>query len=416
MKVGIIGAGASGMMAAVTAADYGAEVTVFEKNDRVGKKLLVTGNGKCNLGNLTFDTGQYYCDDAEKLGSFFDKFSTWDTVSFFESGGMLVRNRNGYLYPCSEQASTVLDIFRKLLRERNVSLITQAAVEDPLYDGKRGQFLVKAHNESFWFDSLILSVGGPASQKKGGGHSGFAMAERFGHKIHALAPGLVQLRSKEAFLKGMAGVRARGDAALYIDEKEVSREAGEVQFTETGISGIPVFQFSRTAAYGLMEGKKVAVKINFFPDYEKKAFEYLFRQRFEAMRENTLEDFLLGIANKKVNFALIRKEGFRPGDRVAELGFSGIQRLMWDYQGLTIPVSGTNGMESAQVCAGGVDFSEVDMELQSRKQPGLYLTGELLDVDGKCGGYNLQWAWTSGYIAGRSAARKGSGGERDAED
>ena len=128
------------------------------------------------------------------------------------------------------------------------------------------------------------------------------------------------------------------------------------------------------------------------------------------MRENTLEDFLLGIANKKVNFALIRKEGFRPGDRVAELGFSGIQRLMWDYQGLTIPVSGTNGMESAQVCAGGVDFSEVDMELQSRKRPGLYLTGELLDVDGKCGGYNLQWAWTSGYIAGRSAARKGSGG------
>lgn len=416
MKVGIIGAGASGMMAAVTAADYGAEVTVFEKNDRVGKKLLVTGNGKCNLGNLTFDTGQYYCDDAEKLGSFFDEFSPWDTVSFFESGGMLVRNRNGYLYPCSEQASTVLDIFRKLLRERNVSLITQAAVEDPLYDEKSGRFLVEVKRERLWFDSLILSAGGPASQRKGEGKSGFAMAERFGHKIHALAPGLVQLRSKEAFLRGMAGVRAHGDAALYIDGKEVSREAGEVQFTETGISGIPVFQFSRTAAYGLMEGKKAAVKINFFPDYEKKAFEYLFRQRFEAMRENTLEDFLLGIANKKVNFALIRKEGFRPGDRVGALGFSGIRRLMWDYQGLTIPVSGTNGMESAQVCAGGVDFSEVDMELQSRKRPGLYLTGELLDVDGKCGGYNLQWAWTSGYIAGRSAARKGSGGERDAED
>ena len=280
MKVGIIGAGASGMMAAVTAADYGAEVTVFEKNDRVGKKSCwLPGNGKMQSGEILPLIPGSITAMMRKARQFFDKFSTWDTVSFFESGGMLVRNRNGYLYPCSGQASTVLDIFRKLLRERNVSLITQAAVEDPLYDGKRGQFLVKAHNESFWFDSLILSAGGPASQKKGGGHSGFAMAERFGHKIHALAPGLVQLRSKEAFLKGMAGVRAHGDAALYIDEKEVSREAGEVQFTETGISGIPVFQFSRTAAYGLMEGKKVAVKINFFPDYEKKAFEYLFRQR-----------------------------------------------------------------------------------------------------------------------------------------
>lgn len=410
MKIGIIGAGASGMTAAVAAADHGAEVTVFEKNDRIGKKILVTGNGKCNIGNLAFNMEQYYCDDKEKLKNIFSMFSPWDTVSFFESSGMMVRNKNGYLYPYSEQASTVLDIFRKLLRQRRVNLVTETEITDAFYDKKTEKFAVEGNGKRFWADRLILSAGGPASQKRNEGWSGFELARRFGHSLRRPVPGLVQLRTGEPYIKLMAGVRTAARAELFVDGIFCSAQQGEVQFTEYGISGIPVFQFSRIASYALEEKKAVFVKINLFPDYEPKSFEYTVRNRFESMREASVEEFLLGMANKKINAALIKKEGFKPSCRVDEIGFAGIKKLTDNFRELNLPISSSNGMENAQICAGGVDFSEVDMHLESAKQPGLYLTGELLDVDGKCGGYNLQWAWTSGYLAGRNAA-KGAGKE-----
>lgn len=404
MKVGIIGAGASGMMAAVTAAEYGAEVTIFEKNDRVGKKILATGNGKCNISNLEFDMDKYYCDDKEKLSRLFSVFSLWDTINFFESNGMLIRNRNGYLYPYSEQASTVLDIFRRMLKDRKIEVFTEAEISDVRFHKEKNKFSVETKGQMLEFDRLILSCGGPASQRKGEGMTGYHMARSFGHTLRRMAPGLVQLRSDDGFLKGMAGVRCQAEAELYADNEKLSGEKGEIQFTEYGISGIPVFQFSRTAAYALDAGKKVFVKLNLFPDFEEKAFLYTIRSRFDSMREASVEEFLLGTVNKKINQSMIKKEGIKPGDRIEKLGFQKIKELMQSYRNLVIHIEASNGMENAQVCAGGVNFDEVDTELASLKQPGLYLSGELLDVDGKCGGYNLQWAWTSGYIAGRNAA------------
>lgn len=392
------------MMAAVIAAKYGAEVTVFERNERIGKKILATGNGKCNIGNLAFQMEQYYCDDRKKLGKLFSLFSPYDTISFFESNGMMVRNKNGYLYPYSEQASTVLDIFRRLFKERRIKAVTETEIEKASYVRKKEQFCVQGNGTCFFVDRLILCAGGPASQKRGEGFGGFALAEQFGHRLHKPVPGLVQLRCREPFIKAMAGVRAGAEVSLCVDGAPVCTEEGEVQFTEYGVSGIPVFQFSRTASYALLEGRDVSVKINFFPDYEKAAFDYIVRNRFEIMRRASLEEFLLGMTNKKINLALIKKEGLKSADQVDRMGFQGIRRLMDSFRELTLSVCSTNGMENAQVCAGGIDFSQVDMQLESVKQPGLYLAGELLDVDGKCGGYNLQWAWTSGYIAGRNAA------------
>lgn len=404
MKVGIIGAGASGMMAAITAAECGAEVIIFEKNARVGKKILATGNGKCNLSNLEFDMDKYYCSDKEKLSRLFSIFSLWDTINFFESNGMLIRNKNGYLYPYSEQASTVLDIFRKILNDRKIEIYTETEISNVRFHKEKKKFRVETKGQKYEFDRLILSCGGPASQRKGEGMTGYYMAQSFGHTLHRAVPGLVQLRSSDGFIKGMAGVRCQAKAELYADNEKLSEEQGEVQFTEYGISGIPVFQFSRMAAYALDEGKKVYVKLNFFPDYEEKAFLYIVRSRFDTMQEASIEEFLLGTVNKKINLAMIKKEGMKPGDKIGKLGFQKIKELMQSYRNLVIHIEAANGMENAQVCAGGVDFEEVDMQLTSLKQPGLYLTGELLDVDGKCGGYNLQWAWTSGYIAGRNAA------------
>lgn len=404
MKVGVIGAGASGMMAAVTAAKYNSEVTLLEKNDRVGKKILVTGNGKCNLGNLDFSLEKYYCDDMEKLGKIFLRFSVRDTISFFEDNGLFLRNKNGYLYPYSEQASTVLDLFRKLLQKAGVKIETGCKIKSVSYDKKKKVFCIKEEKRCFQFDRLIIACGGPASQKAGEGTFGFLLAEQFKHSLKPPVPGLVQLCSTDSFIKGMAGVRTQAELILYADHISLSRQQGELQFTEYGISGIPVFQFSRQAAYALRAGKKVRVEINFFPDYEESSFWKMMSTRFEKMKTDTLEEFLLGMTNKKINISLIKFAGWKPDDIVGTLGYGKIKEFLNHYRRLSVHINSVKGMENAQICAGGVLLEEVDDNLQSLKQPGLYFAGELLDVDGICGGYNLQWAWTSGYVAGKSAA------------
>ena len=404
MKIGIIGAGASGMMAAVTAAKEQAEVTLLEKNDRVGKKILVTGNGKCNLGNLDFGTDKYYCDDIDRLEKIFSGFCVKDTVSFFEENGLLLRNKNGYLYPYSEQASTVLDLFRKMLQKSNVKIITECKITDVTFDRKKHIFSIRADKGCYEFDRLIIACGGPASQKKGEGTFGFLSAEKFGHSIKQPVPGLVQLCSTDGFIKGMAGVRTQAELNLFADHSFISKQQGELQITDYGISGIPVFQFSRQAAYALKAGKKVCVEINFFPDYEEERFWNVMLTRFERMKKETLEEFLLGMTNKKISTALIKHAGWKPDDRIEILGYQRIKEFLKKFRKLPVHIHAAKGMENAQICAGGVPLNEVDDNLQSIKVPGLYFSGELLDVDGICGGYNLQWAWTSGYVAGRSAA------------
>lgn len=404
MKVGIIGAGASGMMAAVTAADYEAEVTLFEKNERVGKKILSTGNGKCNISNLDFSIEKYYCCDKEKLHKVFSVHSLWDSISFFESNGLMLRSRDGYLYPYCEQASAVLDMFRRAIDRKKIRLVAGEEIKVLQYQKHNGKFLVQGASFQEEFDRIVIACGGPASQKKGEGMTGFCLAEQFGHRIHKIVPGLTGLRGKDSFVKAMAGVRCHGRVKLVADGAVLAQEEGELQFTDYGISGIPVFQFSRVAAYALEEGKQVQVLVDFFPDYEENAFWFTMQNRFESGREATLEEFLTGTVNKKVNMALLKKEGFKPGERVKEIGYGKLKKLLGSYKNLTLHISSVNSMENAQVCAGGVAFSEVSSELESEKQKGLYFAGEVLDIDGKCGGYNLQWAWTSGYIAGRNAA------------
>lgn len=404
MKVGIIGAGASGIMAAIEAAGHGAETVLFEKNDRIGKKILATGNGKCNLGNLDFDKNKYYCDDREKLEKIFSGFSVENTIEFFEENGMMLKSKDGYLYPYSEQASTVLDVLRRILKERKVTVITGAEITEVSFLNKKNSFMIKSRDGEYFFDRLILSCGGPAGCRAGEGFGGFQIAGEFGHSIKEPMPALVQLRSKDSFIKGMAGVRTKAELALMVEEKTIAGEKGELQFTDYGISGIPVFQFSREAGYALALGKKVSVTVNFFPDYEENEFYSMMHHRLESMQESSLEEFLLGMVHKKINTAMIKYMGWKPDRMIHEMGWMNIKRFMSCFRNLAVHIERTNGMENAQVCAGGVDFSEVDIHLESKKQKGLYITGELLDVDGKCGGYNLQWAWTSGYTAGRSAA------------
>lgn len=406
LTIAVIGAGASGMTAAIAAAKNGADVTLFEKNERVGKKILATGNGKCNLSNLEFSLAHYYCRDKEKLKEVFDLFSLWDAVAFFESMGLMVKAKNGgYLYPYSEQASSVLDVLRMELSRRGVKTMTATEIICADYSEEKHMFQLKESNGKIsYFDRLIVACGSPASLKKDEGKSGYEFAKGFGHKINPIVPGLVQLKSEDSFIKALAGVRCQASIKLMVDGQEKGQETGELQFTEYGISGIPVFQISRVAGYALLENKSVTVQVDFFPEHEKKMYGYMAKLRYEEQKYKTLEDYLIGTQNKKINMVMIKQAGFKPGMKTGELDFKEVWSIVKQYKAFPIHISGVNSMENAQVCAGGVDFDQVNAKLESSLVKGLYFVGEMLDVDGRCGGYNLQWAWSSGYVAGRDAA------------
>lgn len=417
-KVAVVGGGAAGMMAAITAARNGASVTLYERNDRVGKKILATGNGKCNFSNRDFSVDYYSGNgrrktDQEKLRRCFEMFSVEDAVVFFETAGMLIKEKRGYLYPWSEQAATVLDILRLEMEQDEVEIKDSAYIE-AIEQNKRGRFVLQPFAQSESYDAVILACGGCAAGKTGSDGNGYRLAERLGHKLIPMVPALVQLRCSDDFYKIVAGVRCEASLKLCTEKdngKEgkssqeiVQEEIGELQFTDYGISGIPVFQMSRQAAYLLREKKKVTVYIDLLPNMEAQAFEQLCLHRLHNIKGKTLEEWLLGMANKKINQLMIKLAGYKPTQPAENIGQKALKKLLYSYRDLAVHVTATNPFENAQVTAGGVSLTEITDKMESVKVPGVYFAGEILDVDGRCGGYNLQWAWTSGFIAGMHAA------------
>lgn len=404
-KVAVIGGGAAGMTAAIQAAGEGAAVTVYERNDRVGKKILSTGNGRCNFSNEAMGAEYYHGSGTALAGGVLSAFGVAQTKEFFTSLGMRIRERDGYLYPASDQASTVLDLLRYELDRRHVTVHTEAAVQTLSFDQGRKQFLVGRRGEKAYYDAAILCCGGKAAPNTGSDGGGFHLAKQFGHRIVRPVPALAALCCKETFYKQVAGVRCDAALTLQIAGKEVGRERGELQLTDYGLSGIPAFQLCRTAAYGLLDKKPVSVRVSFLPDFDGAACDAFFRERLLTHGGDDMETFLTGIVNKKISIMLMRLAGIRESQRAKEVSTEAFGRLKELYLGLETAVTGTNGFDRAQVCAGGVDCAEITENLKSKKQPGLYFAGEILDIDGACGGYNLQWAWSSGTVAGRAAAR-----------
>jgi len=411
-EIAIIGGGASGMMAAIAAATKGAHVTIYERNERVGKKILATGNGKCNFSNLFIDEKCYRGSNVTKVMDVLKRFSAEDCISFFTENGMLVKNRDGYLYPASEQSSTVLDILRMQLGFWKVSVITECEIYDLKREENKGHisYILKGAHEGkteyYKADAVIFSCGSLAgiSPKKQKGKNAYDLLKSMGLPMVTHVPALVQLRCKEEFMKSVAGVRLDGEVTLYIDGKEICSERGEVQLTDYGVSGIPVFQLSRYASYGLLEKKNVQVVLNVLPGFSDEEFEKFIMDRMILNSAQTAEEYFLGICNKKLLMLFMKLSGIKPTDKIADIP-EALKRKMFGYmRKMILNVTGTNSFEQAQICAGGLSMDAVDGNLQVIEYPGVYVTGELLDVDGRCGGYNLQWAFASGKIAGYSAA------------
>ncbi|MCM1056161.1 MAG: aminoacetone oxidase family FAD-binding enzyme [Firmicutes bacterium] len=404
--IGIVGGGAAGMTAAILAARNGAEVTVLEGNDRVGKKILSTGNGKCNLGNINVSPKMYSTDSPERLKGWLEQFGANDTIEFFRTLGLLTKVKNGGLYPVSEQASSVLDALRFALdRESGIRVRTGCRVEGIRRDEGKNCILLESSGETFPFDRVILACGGRAAPNTGSDGSGYRLAKMLGHSLVPVVPALVQLRCREDWLPSVAGVRADAEILLEDAGAGAVSERGELQLTDYGISGIPVFQMSGRINYILREKREVALKIDFFPEEEKEGFsEKLMGTRLPIEVCGTVEQYFTGMLHKKLMTLLIRLAGLRPSEPAAQADIKKIRRVYELCRELKVCVTGSNPFENAQVCAGGVPLNELTERLESRKAPGVFFAGEILDVDGRCGGYNLHWAWCSGSLAGAAAA------------
>ena len=406
VRVAVIGGGASGMTAALCAAKGGAAVCIYEKNDRVGKKLLATGNGKCNFTNLLLEENSYNGGGKEQIHKILESFSPRDCIAYFESMGMLTKEKNGYLYPASEQASTVLDLLRMQLGFYGVCVkadceIVRLCEENGEYrlfgyrDGKK---------ESFSAEKVIIAAGSIAGIKNNGRSDPYGLLRTLKLPLVPVAPALVQLCCGEAYLKAVAGVRLQACISLCIDGKPVCRETGEVQLTDYGVSGIPVFQLSRFAAYGLLEKRKVQVHINSLPGFTDEAYKSFRKNRRIQNGEQSAEEYFLGICHKKLIQLWLKLSGIRPGEKAKDIPKEKMEAMFGYFRDFPLTVEKTNSFSQAQVCAGGLAMEAVDENLQLHRYPGVYVTGELLDVDGRCGGYNLQWAFASGYTAGTHAA------------
>lgn len=385
--VAVIGGGAAGMVAAISAKNNNS-VLVIEKNDKLGRKILSTGNGKCNLTNTNMRKECFHSKYNSDFYNVINDFGAEEIREMFRKYGMLTIEQDGYVYPASKQAATVLDILRYKVDEKNINTLLSTAVKsiskhNNIFEIQAGDTIVKSRR-------VILTTGGKAASKLGSDGSGYDIAKSLSHNIVEPVPALVQLRCKNPYLKALSGVRANAKASVLVDNNVVSSDIGEVQFTDYGLSGIVIFQQSGFVKRLLDSNKKPMISLNFAYDWELVDLVNFVK---ESARNNPSYDLCTlfsGLFNKKIATILAKEDNIEAACRLAQ---------NFKY----IPTD-TNGFDNAQVCAGGIDCREINFKtMESRKVKDLFFAGEIIDVDGICGGYNLTWAFASGRLAGISA-------------
>ena len=402
MVIGIIGGGASGMAAALAAAENAkVQVLLFERQARLGRKLQATGNGRCNLTNLHAAEGGFHGEEETFSRQALAAFGPEAALQWFKGMGLFtVAEPSGRVYPYSDQANSVLDVLRFALEKPNIRVITGFEVSKVRKDG--GSFLVESGAESYLCDKLIIACGGLAGTKLGGSMSGYKLLMKFGHRCSKLRPALVQLKSSWGGVAGLKGVRANCRAQILRSGEVFAQSAGELQFTEYGISGPVIFEISRDVCYG--SGTWVC-RLDFLPEISRE--ELLAELRRRQQTGLPVEELLTGILHNRLGRVLVKAAGVHGSGLVRDLKSAEVEAVAEAVKCFDIPLTEPMGMDSAQVTAGGIltkDFDAATME--SKLVPGLYACGEVLDVDGDCGGYNLQWAWSSGRLAGLNAGKE----------
>ena len=396
MDIVIIGGGASGLTAAITASkNKQNKVTLIEKNQILGKKILATGNGKCNYYNSDQNIIHYNSTNNNLIKEIINPENTKKVEDFFSNLGIIPKIKNGYYYPFSNQATTIKNALVNEV-EKNTKILTETIVEDITKENNK--FLIKTNNGIIKADKVIIATGSKAAPKTGSDGFGYKLLKNLGHTIIDVLPALVQVKTKGKFLKDWSGIRTDVDASLYINDKLIKQESGEIQLTNYGVSGICIFNLSRFIPIALKNNDKVEIKINFLP-FTKEVDNLLKSLSNDKNITKTLE----GILNNKLVSVILNQSSINKEKSYNELSFKEKEILLNNLSNFKLEVIGTNSYEESQVCSGGVPLTEINLKnMESKLIKNLHIVGELLDVDGDCGGYNLTFAWISGLLAGKS--------------
>lgn len=404
-QVIIIGGGASGLLAAITATRAGAKVIILEHMNKPGKKILATGNGKCNLTNLNQDKSNYRSNNPSFAGSALQQFSVPVTLRFFTALGIYTKNKNNHIYPHSEQAASVLEVLLAECEHLKIVIKGQEQIKSVKKIDRL--FLVKTDTWTYKSDSLIIATGSKAAPAFGSDGSGYHLSALLGHTIIPPLQALVPLKPKEPCYTKLSGIRADVKLSLYINETLHSAEEGELQISTFGISGIPTFQLSRFAVKALKNKKRVVITIDFAKDFTEAALAAYIRTRIEHTPYKRMSQLFIGFINPKLSEVILNETGISPKKGVQDLEMEEILAIVKLLKSFPATIIDCHTFEQAQVCQGGVDTAEINAHtMESKLVPGLYFSGEVIDIDGACGGYNLQWAWSSGYVAGKNAGTK----------
>ncbi|MBQ7136346.1 MAG: aminoacetone oxidase family FAD-binding enzyme [Bacilli bacterium] len=399
MKIGIIGGGASGLLAAIVSKSKNNEVIIFERNNFCGKKILATGNGRCNYWNQDQNLLHYHSTNNELIRNIVNDNVDKKVLEFFDRLGIVPKIKNGYYYPFSNQASTIKNALITEVERLGIKVLNNFLVKNITINDNG--FTVSSQDENITVDKLIIATGSYASPKTGSDGMGYNFLEKFDHTIIKPLPSLVQLKTKGNFLKMWSGVRAEAKVSLYEDDRFVREEIGELQLTNYGISGICVFNLSNYVARGLDNNKREEIVINFMPFINDDKLTWFINQT--NLTNKNIKELLLSVLNEKIVEVILKESRLNSNKLFNEVNVNE-QNILINYcTNFKLEVIGTNSFDEAQVCGGGVSLEEIDLStMESKIIKNLYVTGELLDITGDCGGYNLGIAWRTGIIAGIS--------------
>lgn len=391
----IVGAGAAGLCAAITAARNGRNVTLLEQNSKPGKKILVSGNGKCNITNAAISPVRFHSQNPEFVAQVLEGYGVERVKNFFDSIGLpLIEGKEGKMFPMSLQAGSVTELLEYEAETLGVEIIT--ACEVLKIDKEKNHFLLKTSQGTMLCEKLLLASGSPAAPQLGGSESGLRFAESMGHTLIPSHPALTQLVSEEKWVKHASGVKVAGVAKLYANGEYITEKKGDLLFTNYGISGLAILDLSREVSLRLAEYEYCELSLDLIPELNKERLTNLLLNRIKQASKKPLALWLQGVINKKLIHIILEQSGCRA--RVEkELNRKEIGKLVYAIKNLKLSISDTKGFKGAEVATGGVDTREVDpVTMESKLIPNLYFAGEILDVDGDRGGFNFHFAWISG--------------------
>lgn len=397
----IIGAGASGLIASIIAARSGIQITLLEQNSKIGKKILVSGNGKCNIDNKYINLNRFYSQNPGFIEKVLDGYDFEMIEKFFTSIGLeLIEGKEGKMFPLSLQASSVVELLEYEAKDLGVHIICDCTVTS--ISKEDNTFTLETSQGTKLCEKLLITSGSPAAPQLGGSNSGYAFATKMGHTLIPRHPSLVQLCSEESWVKGCAGVKVAGVAKLYANGEYITEKKGDLLFTKYGISGLAILDLSREVSTRLANFDYCELSLDLMPEFSKEKLTNLLLNRIQSESKKPIELWLQGVVNKKL-VPIIIEQSKSKVKAENELNRKEINKLVHSIKNLKLSINDTKGFEGAEVSTGGIDTREINPKtMESNIVKNLFFAGEILDVDGDRGGFNFHFAWVSGLRAGRN--------------